>query len=87
MSKQYYKDGYIFVPGVRKNKKYSVYNGQTGKYITSFGDTRYEHYYDKIGHYEKQNHKNIRRRRLYYDRHGKNAQKDTAKYFSHHYLW
>lgn len=80
-------DNYIFVaPSKRKNKKYDVYD-KSEKYITSFGALPYQHFYDSIGYYKKLNHYNLNRRRLYYARHGKNAKLNSAKYFSHKYLW
>lgn len=83
---KYNKDGFTFVaPSKRKNKKYDVFINS--KYITSFGDTRFQQYYDRIGHYANLNHNSEKRRQLYYARHGKTATKGTAKWFSHHYLW
>lgn len=79
-------DGYTFVaPSKRKNKKYDVY--KRGKYITSFGDNRYKHYFDKIGFYSKLNHNDEKRKELYYKRHGTKADFESAKYFSHRFLW
>ncbi len=86
--KRYNLDGYTFVaPAVRKDKKYSVYDSKTGKYITSFGSIFYQQYKDKIGHYRELDHNDKQRRVSYYQRHGKRAKKDSAKYFSHKYLW
>ena len=69
----------------RKNKKYDVF--KHGKLLVSFGDSRYEHFEDKIGAYSHLDHKDERRRMLYYARHGIDAKKDSAKYFSHKFLW
>lgn len=81
------KDGYIFVaPSRRKHKKYDVFT-KDRKYITSFGDERYGQFKDRIGHYTHLNHNDKSRRELYYKRHGKEAKKNSAKYFSHKYLW
>lgn len=76
---------YTFKKSKRKNKKYDVY--KNGKYLLSFGDSRYQQYKDKIGLYSKMDHNDIKRKNLYYKRHGKTATKDTAKWFSHKYLW
>ncbi len=82
----YKKGKYIFVaPSRRKNKKYDVFTTKD-KYITSFGDNRYEQYTDKIGYYKSQNHLDKKRRDNYYSRHGE-AKFESAKWFSHKYLW
>lgn len=78
--------GYIFCVSKRKHKKYDVYTTK-GEYITSFGDNRYQQYQDKIGFYSNKDHKDKERRRLYYARHGKDAEKESAKWFSHRFLW
>jgi hypothetical protein len=78
--------GYIIKPSTRKNKKYDAFNKE-GKKIASFGDKRYQHYFDKIGYYSDLNHLDKERKRLYYARHGKEAKKGTPKYFSHNILW
>lgn len=75
---------YTFKKSKRKNKKYDVY--KNGKYLTSFGDNRYQQYFDKIGIYSSLNHLDERRKDLYYKRHGK-AKFESAKWFSHKYLW
>lgn len=77
--------GIVISKSRRKNKKYDVY--ENGKYLLSFGDSRYQQYYDKLGAYDYLNHYDKKRRELYYKRHGKNAKSDTAKYYSHKYLW
>jgi hypothetical protein len=78
-------DEYSFKVSTRKNKKYDVYIGD--KYIVSFGDKRYQQYYDKLGHYSELNHMDDKRRLNYYKRFGKDVKEGTAKYFSHKYLW
>ena len=42
-----------------KNKKYSVYvkSSSGGKKLIHFGDKRYQHYKDKLGHYSSKDHK------------------------------
>lgn len=69
----------------RKNKKYDVY--KNNKYLLSFGDSRYSQYFDKLGHYSYLDHNDEKRRMLYYSRFGIEAEEDTAKYFSHKFLW
>lgn len=86
MEKKLYKP---FVSKV-KNKKYSVYvksNTKSGMKLISFGDKRYGQFKDKIGHYKHLDHNDPKRKKAYYKRHGKATSKDTAKYFSHKYLW
>jgi hypothetical protein len=77
-----------------KNKKYSTISPK-GKTI-HFGDTRYEHYFDKIGHYSDMNHLNEVRRNNYLKRAMNIKNKDGeytwnnaeyANYYSVHYLW
>ena len=76
---------YIFKVSTRKNKKYDVY--KNGKYLLSFGSKNHQQYFDKIGNFSNLNHLDDVRRDNYYKRFGKNAKKDTPKYFSHNYLW
>ena len=71
-----------------KNKKYSVYVIREGKKkLINFGDSRYEQFFDKLGHYKKLNHGDKKRKDLYYKRHGQTNDKNTAKYWSHKILW
>ena len=84
------KDGYLFVVSPGSTKKYKVY--KNNKFITSFGGVRkngkpYEQFFDKIGYYKKYNHLDNNRKNLYYKRHGRNAKFESAKWFSHRYLW
>jgi hypothetical protein len=77
---------------VSKNnkKKYDAYleNKKTKKiYIVSFGAKGMDQYFDKIGHYKNYNHLDNKRKKAYYARHGKDAKKYSAKYFSHTFLW
>lgn len=76
---------YSFKKSKRKNKKYDAY--KDGKYIVSFGDSRYQQYKDMIGLYSKKDHLDKERRKRYYMRHGKDASFESAKWFSHKYLW
>lgn len=72
------------VKSTRKNKKYMVL---TDNGIVHFGDNRYSQFKDKIGLYSHLDNNDPVRKKAYYARHGKKAKKDTAKYFSHKYLW
>jgi len=90
----YKLDGYIFKAQSKKrnNAKYDVFDESTKKYITSFGGlypdgTPYDQFEDKIGHYSKYDHKDYMRRKAYYLRHGRDADYESAKWFSHQYLW
>ena len=78
---------YIFKVSTRKNKKYDVYKND--KYITSFGDRRYQHYEDRTpnNYYWNLNHYDKKRRENYYKRFGNEPAYQSAKYFSHKYLW
>ena len=58
-----------------------------GEKLASFGARGYEQYKDKIGFYSDYNHNDENRKRLYYARHGLDAKKNSAKWFSHKYLW
>lgn len=72
-----------------KHKKYSVYvKGPNGNpKLIHFGDKRYEHYKDKLGHYKHLDHLDPQRKKNYYSRHGEATSKDSAKYWSHKILW
>tara|TARA_R100000654_G_scaffold1616_2_gene5848 strand:+ start:1483 stop:1719 length:237 start_codon:yes stop_codon:yes gene_type:complete len=72
---------------VKSTRKYKKYMIKTKKGIVHFGDNRYNQFRDKIGLYSDLDHNDEKRRDLYYKRHGRTAKKDTAKYFSHKYLW
>ena len=87
---KYNNNSYDIIKSKRKNKKYDVYGlGEQGftDYLLSFGDSRYEQYYDKIGEFKHKNHNNDKRRESYYKRHGKESKPLTAKWFSHNLLW
>ena len=75
-------------PSNSKNKKYSVYVMKNGKpKLVHFGDTRYQQYFDSIGHYSDLNHNDKDRRKRYYARMGKTTDKTTAKYWANKILW
>ena len=73
-----------------KNKKYSVYvkaDNKNGMKLIHFGDSRYGQFKDKLGHYSNLDNGDPKRKKAYYDRHGKATSKDTPKYWSHKILW
>lgn len=75
-------------PSKAKNKKYSVYVMQDGqRKLIHFGDKRYGQFKDKLGHYKHLDHGDKKRRASYLSRHGPATDKNSAKWFSHRYLW
>lgn len=78
-------DKYDIKVSTRKFKKYDVF--KNGKYFLSFGDKRYQQYKDKIGFYKHLDHKNRKRRELYYKRHGESDDINSPKWWSHRWLW
>lgn len=79
---------YLIKKSTRKNKKYDVFDSSQGKkYLFSFGDNRYQHYFDKIGDYSHLNHLDEKRRKAYYMRHPKTYNTLSADNFSKKLLW
>ena len=78
---------YEIKKSTRKNKKYDVYKND--KYLLSFGDKRYEQWKDStpLKAYKHLDHGDQKRKDNYYKRFGKDAKKDTPKWFSHKFLW
>lgn len=71
-----------------KHKKYSIYVMKNGRRkLIHFGDKRYPQFKDKLGHYSHLDTNDPKRRELYYKRHGHTSDKNSAKYYSHKYLW
>ncbi len=71
-----------------KNKKYSVYILKDNKKkLIHFGDKRYQQFKDKLGFYKKLDHNDPKRKKLYFNRHGKTTDKNSAKYWSNKILW
>lgn len=73
-----------------KNKKYSVYVMKDGKRrLINFGDKRYGQFKDStsVGAYKSMDHGDQKRRKSYLARHGKATDRNSAKWFSHKYLW
>ena len=79
-------DNLEFQLSEKKDKKLKVY--YNNKWI-HFGKKGYQHYFDKLGHYSHLNHLDLKRKQNYYKRFGKkeDAIFESAKYFSHNYLW
>lgn len=72
----------------RKNKKYSVYVWCDGKRkLLHFGDTRYEHFTDRVGAFSALDHCDYQRRRNYHRRHGSSNDMCSAKYWANSLLW
>ena len=79
---------YTPFPSHAKHKKYSVYVMRDGKRsLIHFGDTRYQQYRDKLGHYRHLDHNNVRRRELWYARHGRTKDRDSALHWAARVLW
>ncbi len=78
-------DGITFIKSPIKHKKYRAILPDV-KHLY-FGDNCYHYHFYKIGMYSHLNHNDDNRKRLYYARHGKEAEKHSSKYFSHKYLW
>lgn len=73
-----------------KNKKYAVYvksNNRRGYKKIHFGDKRYQHFYDKLGHFKHLDHFDLKRKSRYYARHGVSKDKTSAKYWANKILW
>lgn len=77
-------------PSTRKHKKYMAILRLTGGRLKKvhFGDLRYQHYKDKVGHYKHLNHYDPVRRKRFHQRFGSRAKKKfSASWFSARYLW
>lgn len=82
-------EDYMIEKSNRKNKKYMAY--VDGKWV-HFGDTRYEHYHDKLGEYKHLDHNDEKRRQAYRKRHGAiegkpHEKPGTSAWFSWNVLW
>lgn len=73
----------------KSTRKYKKYMIKVGDKWIHFGDNRYEQYKDStpLRLYSRLDHNDIRRRQLYYIRHGRTSNKNSAKYWSNKYLW
>ena len=75
-------------PSKAKHKKYSVYVMRDGKRkLIHFGDSRYQHFRDTLGHYSDLDHNDQRRRELWYARHGRTSDRSSARYWAARVLW
>jgi hypothetical protein len=75
-------------PSHLKSKKYKVWVLRDGKpKLIHFGSRAHQHFRDRLGHYTALDHNDERRRELYYKRFGPATDKNSAKWFSHKYLW
>jgi hypothetical protein len=84
--------GFYIQKSTRLNKKYDIYKklpDGTYKYYLSFGDNRYQQYFDStpLKAYSHLNNNDDKRLQAYYKRHGLNKSKSSAKYWSNKYLW
>ena len=75
-------------PSRAKNKKYSVYVMRDGKRkLIHFGDSRHQHFRDKLNHVSHLDHNDERRRELWYARHGRTNDRSSARYWAARVLW
>ena len=73
----------------RKNKKYDVFNANN-KYITSYGDKRYQHFKDAFNEYSYLDHNDEKRRNSYKKRAegiGNLDNPNSANFWSYYFLW
>ena len=78
------------VPSSNSKKKYMVYvkNKDTGRpKLIHYGSRGMSQYHDKIGKYSKDDNNDPERRRLWYARHGRTKDKNTALYWAAKTLW
>ena len=79
--------GVRFEVSRRKDKKYDALLPD-GRRVP-FGDKRHEQWKDTtpLKAYQHLDHGDPKRRANYFARHGRDAEKHSAKYFAHKYLW
>ncbi len=83
-----HKGYHIFVSDKPNKKYYAIIKGEKRDKKVYFGDTNYEQYFDKLGHYEAQNHNDPKRRQHYKNRHEKDRHLvGSAGWFSDQILW
>ena len=79
--------GVRFEVSTRKNKKddASLPDGRR----VAFGSSKHQQYRDTtpLKAYSHLDHGDLKRRENYFARHGRHAERYTAKWFSHKYLW
>lgn len=88
---------FLIIRSTHKNKKYDVFTTAQiddehtiQKYITSFGDSRYEHYKDKLGEFSNLDHHDKKRRASYKKRSEGMGNLDDpykANFWAYHILW
>jgi hypothetical protein len=88
------EDNFFIRKSTRKNKKYDIFEKKDKNedgywYVLSFGDSRYQQYFDStpLKSFSHLNHYDIRRKGNYHKRHGISKNKRSAKYWSNKYLW
>lgn len=84
-------DGQVFYikKSNRQYKKYDVFDANH-QYILSFGDSRYQHFYDQMGDYNYLNHLDAFRRHSYRKRSsriGNLTNPYSANFWSYNFLW
>ena len=78
----------IFISDKPNKKYYAVVKGKKRDKKVYFGDTNYEHYFDKLGHYSRLNHNDPKRRQHYKNRHEKDRHVvASAGWFADNILW
>jgi hypothetical protein len=80
---------FIVKKSKRANKKYDVYD-LYDNYILSFGDKRYQQYYDKFEQYKSKNHNDNKRLQNYKKRAegiGNLDDLDSPNFWSYNFLW
>ena len=93
--KEFQWNGYrIFVSDKHPKKYYALIPSAVNANATVrtrkvyFGDVRYEHYKDKLGHYKDLDHNSTKRREMYKKRMEKNRHAvGTAGWFADQLLW
>ena len=78
----------VFQRSTTKNKKYDAILADGTR--VPFGDTRYQHYHDKIGLYRHLDHNDPKRRENFRRRHGAQGfhqRKNSPAFFAWNYLW
>ena len=72
-----------------KNKKYAVYvlDKKDNPKLIHFGDKRFNHFRDELGHYKYLDTNDKERRRLYFARHGTTKDINTARFWANRILW
>jgi hypothetical protein len=84
---------YKVTPSKRRNKKYDVFIydkiNKKINYLLSYGDKRYQHYFDKFGYYSDLDHLDEKRRDNYLKRSGtKNTDNiNSSNYWARNFLW